>query len=709
MRHVPISILGIIAVFGIAILILSVGITPDVIFYAIQFVPSPSAPSSGETIIINLDIGEYISNELTAISGAQLSALSSGSVHGKSLSTDFTQSLRFAEPGTFMGGHVAFGKDEQNRVSDFLQFNSDDGIFKYQVDFGSGLQSSLDGGKMNDIIGEDVRLLGETFSIVDANYNPSTNAVELKLFGGFGSVVFRDNNAVDDIYYTGGVQVNGQNVPSRLKVKATMAGGKPTIYSIQYVLDANAVQGGDVQVLPLHCVRQYLQYPQGMLVPNFDICYKGLGAAAVGVPAGGISGNEVRVRTTGGDELVMNAPNSRGQMYRIPLAQMPGAYGNKGRNFVFVEAPAPGAPNIALHDYFLVNSKNDINGVSNVLQYDTIDTTNHQVVFKDLAGAVRQATYDAGTMQGDLLVGEGTYRFVIGPGNMLAVDQTNDGSITGAEARFVLPGGSMMDFGPGFTVTVTTPSRLFSEPMGNENTIFTLTFAGHAGLFVPSPQATVPGYTFTMLSAEGGVKQALTKWGILFTWHHDSNEDDLKLTVPGAYSSAVKGGATGNVYITFNPALKKPVVQTPAAPPKCGDSLITKPEYCDPPGSVCADQFKRTGVCAPDCLSCEFTSPALCGNHLLEKGEQCEANADCAVGFACSGCKCLPLPKPVCGNRLLDQGEQCEAAVDCGAGYNCINCFCSPMPLAGQAPAPVAVQPNVFARFFSWIARLFGG
>ncbi len=704
MKHVPVSILAIVAIFGVTILMLSVQLYPETVIWAISYLPPSGAPS-GDTIIVDLEVGEFISNEIPALSETSLAALRGGQVYGKDISTDYTQSMTFAQSGLFAGGHVDFGRDEQNRVSDFLKFDSGEGMFKYQVDFGAGLRSSLDGSKMVDIIDEDIKLLGQTFTIVDADYSTGSNAVELRMFGGFGSIDLIDNNAIDDNFQSNGIKINGQTVQSLVKIKATMSGGKPSIYSIQYIPIAEAVQGGDVYIAPLHCLRQYLQRPTAMLVPEFDICYKGLTAPAAGIPTGGISGNEVRLHTVGGDEMQMNAANSRGQVYKVPLAQEPGMYGNKGRNFVFVEAAAPGAPNIDLQDYFLVMSKDDVNGVSNVLQYDNIDTTNFRVIFKDLAGSTKDATYDSVTMEGQLLVGEGTYKFVIGAGNSLAMDQTNNGAIAGNEAKFILPGGSKVDFGPGFTVKVITPSRLFSEPMGDETTDIILTFAGYAGLTVPSPQVTVPGYTFKLESPESGIKQGLTKWGILFTWDHDSNSDDLRLTVPGGYSSAPRGGAQGNVYITFDTKLKKPAPQVPAAPPKCGDALITKPEYCDPPGSPCADQFRRTGVCAPDCMSCTFIPPTVCGNRLLEQGEDCEATADCMSGFFCQGCKCKPIPPSVCGNNLLEMGEQCESAADCGPGYNCINCGCAPLPPVVEKPATI----NIFARFFAWLASLFGG
>ncbi|MEM3154096.1 MAG: hypothetical protein QW165_00830 [Candidatus Woesearchaeota archaeon] len=705
MRHVPVSILAIVAIVGVTILMLSVQLYPETVIWAITYVPGPSAPASGDTVIVDLSIGEYISNEIPALSETSLRALSRGNVYAKDVSTDYTQSLTFAQPGLFLGGHVEFGRDEQNRVADFLKFDAGQGMFKYQVDFGAGLRSTLDGIKMVDIIDEDMKLLGNTFSIVDADYNTGSNRVELRLFGGFGSIDIMDGNSADDNFQSNGIKINGKTVPSLVKVKATMSGGKPTIYSIQYIPLAEAVQGGDVYVAPMHCLRQYLRNPTAMLVPEFDICYKGLTAPAAGIPAGGISGNEVRFRTVGGDEMQVTAPNARGQIYKIPLAQLPGMYGNKGRNFVFVEAPAPGAPNINLQDYFLVMSKDDVNGVSNVLQYDAIDTTNNRIIVKDLAGGTREATFDPGTGEGQLLVGEGTYRFVVGAGNALAMDQTNNGAIAGNEAKFILIGGSKLDFGPGFTVKVITPSRLFDEPMGDETTDIVLTFGGYAGLTVPSPQVTVPGYTFKLQSPESGIKQGLTKWGILFTWDHNGNSDDLDLTVPGSRAAPVRGGAQGNVYITFDTKLKKPVPQVPAMPSKCGDALITKPEYCDPPGSPCADQFRRPGTCAADCMSCEFKSPAVCGNRLLEQGEDCEATADCLAGFFCEGCRCKPIPPAVCGNNLLETGEQCEVAADCGPGYACINCGCAPLPPVMETPAPA---PNIFARFFAWLARLFG-
>jgi len=703
MKYIPVSIFLIVAFVGLITLFLSVSYFPG----TSQMVVISGAgkaydfPTGSDTVVVRLDVGEYISGELQALSDAQMSGLRSGTVRGKGFSADYVQSLRFYEPGLFNGGQVVFGRDESNQVSDFLEFK--DAVFKFHVEFGSGLKSDIEGSSLPDIEDEDIFLLNERFSIVDTRI--SGNSVELKLFGGYGSIVLRDNNFNDDSYQSYGAQVNGQDIDALVKIRASLINNQLTIYSIQYVLNANALIGGNVQVLPLHCTREYLKYPQGLLSRSFDICYKGLSGAVASTKS--ISGNKVEVRPSGDDEYVMYASNARGSYYSIPLAQLPGLYGNKGRNFVFVEAPNQAAPNININDYFLLNSKQDINGVSNVLMLDSINPTSNTVYFKDLATGARSATYDAATGAGELLSGEGNYRFVV-TGNSLAIDQNNDGNINGGEAQFVLAGGSRIDFGPGFNVKVITPRRLFDDAVADEVTQFNILFGGDIDLNVPSPQNTIPGYTFKMVS-QGGVRQALTKYGILWTWDdYSSPPSDLSLTVPGAYGGP-KGGAGADVFITLERAKLMKPTQTPAPVAKCGDKIITSPEYCDPPGSVCADPyFGKAGICTNDCMKCVIP---VCGNNLLESGEECEAAADCSVGFSCDGCKCIPLPKPVCGNNLLEKGEQCEYDVDCGENFVCINCLCSPAPIIQppviETPAQIK-QPNAIARFFSWLARLFG-
>ncbi len=697
MRHIPLSIFAIVAILGIVAMLFSVSLVSQPSFLAVSYIPS-SEPLAKGTVVAKLGLGEFLGNKITAVGEAQLSGLQSGTVHGKDVRTSYVQNIRFRENGLFNGCHVEFGKDESNKVSDFLQ--CDDDVFKYSVEFSPGLRSVVDGSSLPEIEEETLMLLGDSYSIVDTDVNTALDRISLRLFGGFGSIEFKDNNYGDDLFQDGGLEVNGRSVGARVRIKASETGNKLSIFSIQYILKANAVRGGVVQVLPLHCTREFLQYPLGLLSPNFDICYKGL-KGEVAVPSGEISANEVHVKALGDDEYVMIARNIMGQQYSVPLAQLPGMYGIKGRNFHFVEAAAPGAPNINLDDYFLVNSKNDVQGVSHVLRYDQIENSN--VYFEDLATSKqRSATFDIATGEGRLLMSEGTYRFVVGAGNSLAMDQTNDGNINGGEARFVFPGGSRADFGPGFTVTIITPQKLFDEPAGDENTVFNVLFGANIDLNVPSPQ----GAVFALQSESGGVKKGMTRYGIQFIWEQESESDDLKIFIPGAYARSTKGSILGDVFITLERAKLVKPVQQPAA--KCGDSIISGAEYCDPPNSICSGRqsFER-GVCSQDCSSC-IVRTSVCGNALLEKSEECESSGDCPAGFGCSSCKCLPLPA-LCGNNLLESTEQCEKDVDCAQGFACSACSCVNAPLV-EVPASVVLhKPNVFARFFLWLANAFGG
>jgi len=673
MRHVSVSVLAIVAIVAIATLMFSVVLFPGPSPFALVYVGQQQ--SSGNTVIARLDINEFLGDEVPTLNEYQLSGLKRGTVHGKRSVTDYSQTLKFKEPGSFNGGKVVFGRnDDTGAVSDFLQF--DDAIFKLQLEFGSGLQSKVEGGKLPEIEDEDITIMGDSYAIVDTSVDTSSHFISIRMFGGFGSIELTDNNYADDAFTPGGARINGKTVDADVKIKATDLGGVLSVYSIQYILNANGVIGGRVQVLPLHCTREYIKYPQGMISPNFDMCYKGVGGAPAQAGGGGTTGGsyagQVWVKPSGDEEYAMIAVNTRGQLYRIPVAQLPGSYGNRGRPFIFVEAAAPGAPNIAMDAYFLVNSRDDISGVSNVLHYSRFE--NDVAYFDDLAGGSRQATVNSGTMEGDLLVGEGTYHFKVGAGNALAMDQNNDGAISGGEAVFVIAGGQKIDFGPGFIVKVTTPSRLFNEPMGDETTQFMITFGSEIDLQVPTPQ----GF-FTLTGAGGGVKQGLTRYGILWTWTQRDDSDDLKLEVPGAYSGGgggVRGGGSAQVYISLERSKLMKKTDVPAPTPKCGDGIIMKPEYCDPPGSLCAGANFDRGVCSKDCLKCDIAPKATCGNGLLEKGEECEANADCAANQVCNACKCVPAPAPVCGNKLLEPGEQCEAAADCAAGFACQACAC---------------------------------
>ena len=84
-----------------------------------------------------------------------------------------------------------------------------------------------------------------------------------------------------------------------------------------------------------------------------------------------------------------------------------------------------------------------------------------------------------------------------------------------------------------------------------------------------------------------------------------------------------------------------------------------------PFGCECGD-----GVCSPqdgeDCSTCptdctDDTACNLCGDGVVDEGEECnEPGLTCATG-ACVGCRCLSQ----CGDGVVDAGEQCDGDACC--------------------------------------------
>jgi hypothetical protein len=66
--------------------------------------------------------------------------------------------------------------------------------------------------------------------------------------------------------------------------------------------------------------------------------------------------------------------------------------------------------------------------------------------------------------------------------------------------------------------------------------------------------------------------------------------------------------------------------------------------------------------------------PPVCGNNVIEYGEQCDGTQDDACNGLCAACSC---PAPVCGNDVLQDGEECDGTDDDACAGECLgDCSC---------------------------------
>lgn len=126
--------------------------------------------------------------------------------------------------------------------------------------------------------------------------------------------------------------------------------------------------------------------------------------------------------------------------------------------------------------------------------------------------------------------------------------------------------------------------------------------------------------------------------------------------------------------------------ETTTATPKCGNSIIEGSEVCDGAalgGKTCTSLGYKSGTlsCSSSCqlntAACTNPSTPLCGNKVIETGEACDGTTlggkTCtSLGFtggtlACSStcqlntASCTKPTSSVCGNNILEAGEQCES------------------------------------------------
>lgn len=94
--------------------------------------------------------------------------------------------------------------------------------------------------------------------------------------------------------------------------------------------------------------------------------------------------------------------------------------------------------------------------------------------------------------------------------------------------------------------------------------------------------------------------------------------------------------------------------------PVCGDGMATADEVCDgedPRGQACTDHGFASGTltCSADCTSFDTTACSLCGNAVIDEGEECD-DGNITAGDGCSST--CELETGVCGGTIVNLNQE---------------------------------------------------
>ena len=277
----------------------------------------------------------------------------------------------------------------------------------------------------------------------------------VEFYLGANEVEFTDSNYTDNRFDSSGVEVNEENIEdARVMIIGTVLTGSGDTFeidTIKYRLEADSPKG-DVYIKPGQGLREYLDEPEGMLNPNWDIRYEGLEDTGVSI---------IKFDAAGDDSYDLRFTNKKGIDLNIPLAYKRNdeglglQMGDDDDDLIHCEGFNETDHLIDEDDFFVLTDDNDETGFTHILSYESADTTNRELTFTDEGIGNREITYEAttafgGSGRGRIVVGGNVFEIHVGPVGTagdanISVDLDNDGAIEGDEAFIIVQGGGIID------------------------------------------------------------------------------------------------------------------------------------------------------------------------------------------------------------------------------------------------------------------------
>lgn len=385
--------------------------------------------------------------------------------------------------------------------------------------------------------GDTVSIEGLLLGLTETYQSEAGEGSDMVRFSlGAEQIIFRDN-AGDNAFATG-VKINSHSVSAgSVKIKGQAISGGYKISSIKYRLKADADRGGDVYVSEGDVLSDYIEDGEG-IIGDWDIAYKGIASR------GGGAESIIRLNPSGDDEYRLSFINSKGDSYNVPFVQNVGGslvLGDDDDTLHFIESSSSSDFKVSQGDWVVMTNRNDRGGATNILRVSSVDVSSKQVHFDDLATGSKIMTYsgtEGADASGELVVSGNSYKIFVGPAPdyKLAVDLTDDGSLSGREANIVVNGGGILDLGstssPGssFAITLKTEARQFDRSTADEVISMTIQNTG-SGVDI-----NIPAQSGLSIETENGRIRAMSNYGIEFLQRRNG-ADSLTITYPSGSQS----------------------------------------------------------------------------------------------------------------------------------------------------------------------------